>query len=137
MARQRRQPRPEISEALTCWKDIARYMGKGVRTVQRWEQQFGLPVRRPSGVTHKTAVLAYPHDLEIWMATHWVQRELETEPAPPYRPKASSPLIERLSSEIQTSRALRSANQALRDEVLDAVETLRGEVGSFRRNKTQ
>ena len=29
---------------LACWKDIATDMGTGVRTVQRWEQQAGLPV---------------------------------------------------------------------------------------------
>jgi hypothetical protein len=33
---------------LSCWKDIASYMYSGVRTVQRWEQHVGLPVRRPN-----------------------------------------------------------------------------------------
>lgn len=41
---------PEIdgnsAQVFTSWKEIARYMGKGVRTVQRWEQDFGLPVRK-------------------------------------------------------------------------------------------
>jgi hypothetical protein len=27
-----------VSHTMTCWKEIARYLGKGVRTVQRWEQ---------------------------------------------------------------------------------------------------
>jgi len=31
---------------LTSWKEIAAYFGIGVRTVQRWERQFGLPVER-------------------------------------------------------------------------------------------
>jgi hypothetical protein len=31
---------------LTNWKEIAQYLDKGIRTVQRWEQQMGLPVRR-------------------------------------------------------------------------------------------
>jgi hypothetical protein len=58
---------PPQSTILTSWKDIARYMGKGVRTVQRWEQDFGLPVRRPLGSTKK-AVLARPRDLDAWVA---------------------------------------------------------------------
>lgn len=28
---------------LTSWKDFATYMGTGVRTVQRWEQDFAMP----------------------------------------------------------------------------------------------
>jgi hypothetical protein len=34
-----------MSSTLTSWKEIGQYLGKGVRTVQRWEQQMGLPVR--------------------------------------------------------------------------------------------
>jgi hypothetical protein len=52
---------------LTGWKEIARYMGKGVRTIQRWERDFGLPVRRPlSG--NRRPVLARPGDLDRWVA---------------------------------------------------------------------
>jgi hypothetical protein len=29
---------------LNGWKEIAAYVGKGVRTVQRWEKAHGLPV---------------------------------------------------------------------------------------------
>lgn len=32
---------------LTGWKEIANYLGKGVRAVQRYERKFGLPVRAP------------------------------------------------------------------------------------------
>jgi hypothetical protein len=37
------------SGPLTTWKEVAAYLGKGVRTVQRWEAELGLPVRRPKG----------------------------------------------------------------------------------------
>jgi len=51
---------------LTSWKEIARFVGKSVRTVQRWERMLGLPVHRPernlSGI-----VLADPAELETWM----------------------------------------------------------------------
>jgi hypothetical protein len=42
---------------LGSWKEIAAYLGKGVRTVQRWEQEVGLPVSRPEKA-HKGVVLA-------------------------------------------------------------------------------
>jgi len=37
------------SDVLNSWKEVSNYIGRGVRTVQRWEKDFGLPVRRPSG----------------------------------------------------------------------------------------
>jgi len=33
-------------EIINGWKEIANYLGKGVRTVQRYERVLGLPVRR-------------------------------------------------------------------------------------------
>jgi len=53
-------------EMLSGWKDIATHMGKGVRTVQRYERELGLPVRRVSG--HPTsAVIATKSDLDSWV----------------------------------------------------------------------
>jgi hypothetical protein len=50
---------------LTSWKDIANYLGKGVRTVQRWELQLGLPVRRPkNGKRHM--VIASSEEIDQW-----------------------------------------------------------------------
>ena len=55
---------------LSSWKEIAAYLGKGVRTVQRWERELRLPVRRP--IAHdKRIVIALPEELD-----HWVQRNL-------------------------------------------------------------
>ncbi|HVT98477.1 MAG TPA: hypothetical protein VHE33_13320 [Acidobacteriaceae bacterium] len=50
---------------LTSWKEIAQYMGKGVRSVQRWEKEFGLPVRRPSSGSHH-AVFAIAEEIDAW-----------------------------------------------------------------------
>ena len=50
---------------LTSWKEIAQYVGKGVRTVQRWEREAGLPVRRQiQSAPH--AVIAFPEELDSW-----------------------------------------------------------------------
>ena len=54
-----------MSSVLTSWKEIGQYLGKGVRTAQRWELEFGLPVRRPKGRSHH-AVLAIPEELDAW-----------------------------------------------------------------------
>jgi hypothetical protein len=45
-----------------------------VRTVQRWELEFGLPVRRPAGVHHKSAVPAFRHDIDAWLESNWFPR---------------------------------------------------------------
>lgn len=48
---------------LTSWKEIAAHLGKGVRTVQRYEA-LGLPVRRPAN--RSGVVLAFPIELDTW-----------------------------------------------------------------------
>jgi Tol biopolymer transport system component len=35
-----------LDDRLDSWKEIATYLGRGVRTVQRWEREEGLPVHR-------------------------------------------------------------------------------------------
>jgi CheY-like chemotaxis protein len=51
---------------LTSWKEIANYLGKTVRTVQRWERKLGLPVKRLDDSV-KQMVIAYPDELENWL----------------------------------------------------------------------
>ena len=51
---------------LNGWKEIANYLGKGVRTVQRYERNFALPVRRPSGRSGG-AVMATPAEIDDWV----------------------------------------------------------------------
>lgn len=63
-----------MQSVLTSWKEIAQYMGKGVRTVQRWEACFGLPVRRLNANAHH-AVLAVPEEIDKWVR---IKTELQT-----------------------------------------------------------
>lgn len=65
-----------MSNILTSWKEIAQYMGKGVRTVQRWEEQFGLPIRRPLTDCHR-AVLAFSEEIDTWMIEKTGIRKME------------------------------------------------------------
>jgi hypothetical protein len=51
---------------LMGWKQIARYLGIGVRTAQRWEL-LGLPVRRPRSRL-RSAVLVNTDDVNAWIS---------------------------------------------------------------------
>lgn len=55
-----------MPQHLVSWKEIARYVGKGVRTVQRWEHCWDFPVRRP-GNRSKGTVLAFTDEIDSWM----------------------------------------------------------------------
>jgi hypothetical protein len=62
-------PHPERSshrKILSSWKEIAQYLGRGVRTVQRYEGQFKLPVRRMSGNDH-SSVMAFSDEIDRWL----------------------------------------------------------------------
>ncbi len=57
------------SGLLSSWKEIAAYLRKSVRTVQRWEKELGLPLHRPTSAD-KRIVLAYQKELDRWARTH-------------------------------------------------------------------
>lgn len=63
---------------LNSWKEIAGYLGRGVRTVQRWEAQLGLPVHRPAGKEH-SAVLAFSSELDQWLDSRPVRQAMPAE----------------------------------------------------------
>jgi hypothetical protein len=114
---------PEESAVLSSWKDIARYMGKGVRTVQRWEHHLGLPVRRPNGASHKSAVLLDRSELDAWLATRFSARSAARELAA----KATEPsdsARNTLREGIRKARALRDANHALTQQICESVRLL-------------
>lgn len=52
-------------QLLNSWKEIATYLSRGVRTVQRWEK-MGLPVRR-LGQGRRSPVVAYARDIDRWL----------------------------------------------------------------------
>ncbi|MBI2690283.1 MAG: PD40 domain-containing protein [Acidobacteria bacterium] len=66
---------PARPDRLDSWKEIAAYLGKGVRTVQRWEAE-GLPVRR-LGPDRAGPVFAYKEELDTW----WREKSGQLMPA--------------------------------------------------------
>jgi hypothetical protein len=55
------------NQQLDSWKEIAVYLNRGVRTVQRWEREEGLPVRRHNH-RRRASVYAIPSEVQRWIA---------------------------------------------------------------------
>jgi len=64
----RGQEKPARPQILAGWKEIANYLRKGVRTVQRYERVLALPIHRPAGKS-LAAVVAIPTELDNWVTT--------------------------------------------------------------------
>jgi hypothetical protein len=62
---QRVGDKPIACERLDSWKEIAAYLRRSVRCVQRWERMEGLPVRRHQHAKGAT-VYAYRHEVDQW-----------------------------------------------------------------------
>ena len=58
---------PDGPTRLDSWKEIAAFLGRDERTVNRWEKELGLPVHRLPGT--KGRVYAYTEELSAWLAT--------------------------------------------------------------------
>ena len=58
----------EKPQMLNSWKEIASFLDRGVRTVQRWEQELQLPVHR-IGKGKRSPVYALVPELKFWLAT--------------------------------------------------------------------
>ena len=69
---------PSSNQELNSWKEIASHLERGVRTVQRWESELGLPVRR-TGRGKRGAVYALVSELDLWRVTSGavVRKELD------------------------------------------------------------
>jgi adenylate cyclase len=73
-------------ERLDSWKEIAAYLKRGARTVQRWEREEGLPVHRLHHDQGDT-VHAYKSELDAWWASR--QANPEAQPLAEKKPGAS------------------------------------------------
>jgi len=71
-------PAPTPSERVESWKEIAAYLERDVRTVQRWEKKEALPVYRHMHDKLGT-VYAYKIELDAWWNNRRPRLELEEE----------------------------------------------------------
>jgi adenylate cyclase len=65
---------PAEAGRLDSWKEIASYLRRGARTVQRWEREEGLPVHR---LQHEKlgSVYAYRSELDSWFARRGAEQQ--------------------------------------------------------------
>ncbi|MFP5227600.1 MAG: hypothetical protein ACLGXA_08200 [Acidobacteriota bacterium] len=124
-SREAGDPDSDDLRVLTSWIEIAQYMRKGVRTVQRWERDFGLPVRRLSGGSPKRAVIAHPMELDAWVALHCQQTQHEN----CAEDRGSGPAG--LHHLIQEAAALRLENRLLLSEFRVALGALHQTLSSM------
>jgi Tol biopolymer transport system component len=86
---------------LDSWKEIAAYLGRGIRTVQRWEREEGLPVHRLEHA-QRGSVYASRRELTEW----WESRRRKDTAAVPNDIPAAAPSSEpRLERVTDTSAA--------------------------------
>ena len=71
-------------ERLETWGEIASYLGREIRTVQRWEKTMGLPVRRlVAGPDKLSRVFALKSELDTWWQEHETKLPDESAPSNP------------------------------------------------------
>ena len=104
---------PTPPPVLGSWKEIARFLGKGVRTAQRWEHELKLPVHRPSKA-RRGVVIAFPRELEDWAKHQASSDSPEVRHEQVRRMNASSALL------IQRTQVLRKNLERVHAECLKA-----------------
>ena len=107
-------PSPRLPR-LETWGEIAAYLGREIRTVQRWEKSLGLPIRRLAGFSDKQSrVFALKHELDAW----WQEHETVGNPTAPDDAATATITEERPSASVeplpsQPPILLRSRRKAL------------------------
>jgi predicted DNA-binding transcriptional regulator AlpA len=105
---------------LSGWKEIASYLGKGVRTVQRYERELGFPVRRPAGKSH-AAVIATKAEVDAWVAASPIREQFRL---PRVQINSQMVTLDDLKKRMETMGALRDQMAALRKELRESVRGL-------------
>lgn len=67
-------PTPVRRARLDSWKEIADYLGKGERTVKRWECERCLPIRHVPGHGHGS-VYAFTSELDEWLLSQTTRKQ--------------------------------------------------------------
>jgi FG-GAP-like repeat len=83
---------PAANDRLDSWKEIAAYLKREVRTVQRWERLEGLPVHRHQH-RKRGSVYAIKSELDVWQLGRRLQPSHESEGvSPPGKPEEPAAL---------------------------------------------
>ena len=71
-----RQESIKTPEILNSWKEIAAYLERSVRTVQRWERDLRMPIHR-IGKGKRAPVYASVRELKFWLSTSGIPGQPE------------------------------------------------------------
>ena len=112
----------EKLEIITGWKDIATYVKAGVRTVQRYERELGLPIRRPAR-KRTGSVLATKAELDGWIAARAIRQAFR-------QPRAS---VDNATPLAEIRWHLQELHR-IREESSELQVTLRASLELFRKN---
>ena len=81
-AEQGQTPVDPPEDRLDSWKEIAAYVKRGVRTVQRWERDSGLPIHRLNR-DKRSVVFAFRSEIDGWWSSQGNGGAEEETPAAP------------------------------------------------------
>ena len=112
------------TEIFSGWKSIAKYLDKGVRTVQRYEREHGLPVRRPAG-RRKGSVVATKAELDAWLTAGPIRQQFRIART---GPEMSIGALQALKQSVEDMRQLGKQMWDLRAEVHASLEMLRSSI---------
>ena len=76
---------PTPGDRLDSWKEIAAFLQRDVRTVQRWEKHAGLPVHRHADARLRSAY-AYRSELDAWWRAQEARQAEALAPSAPSEP---------------------------------------------------
>ena len=116
-------PSSSCHDILSGWKEIANYLGKSVRSVQRYELEFALPVRRPAG-RRGGSVIATRAELGAWINASPV-RDASLRPPLPDKDPA---ILADFTNLLTENRRLLEETFRLREEIRNARKRLRNAV---------
>lgn len=92
-------------DRLDSWKEIAVYLRREVRTVQRWEKREGLPIQRHVHAT-ASSVCAFKDEIDAWLRS---RSRASSEPAA--NKEWSEPTAEPLSPTVLVAARVPSKSQ--------------------------
>jgi hypothetical protein len=107
-------------EILNGWKEIANYLGKGVRTVQRYERKLGLPVRRPAGRS-SGSVIATRAEINAWIGASPLRKAFKLS----LHAVEDRETVKGLKQEVREMHRLREECAQLREEMRASREALK------------
>jgi TolB-like protein/tetratricopeptide (TPR) repeat protein len=108
-------------QRLDSWKEIAAYLNRGARTVQRWEREEGLPVHRLKHDQGST-VYAYKQELDAW----WTSRRAETPALAPACREYGASVAVLPFTDMSREKDQEYFCEGIAEEIINALSRLKG-----------